>query len=235
MGAKILKIIVICVALVVVAPPLLGVLLVVLMMLVGVGVEYGLLTALFIVSLFVAAVMSFYAYTLYVRLVRDKNAAEKSLKAIDTQLRKRFDTIPNLLKIAKKYMEGEISAIIDVTKIRQGNLSNANSNVEQLKEALKETAETDKAIRGLRVAFEQYPELQSDELYLNAMTTLTRVEEDISSARRMLNRSVERVNVRIETFPSSIIAKKMGMEKYPYYVDDAQDQIKASIDVSDYM
>ena len=57
-------------------------------------------------------------YNTYAPLIKKKNKVKEAFSAIDTQLKKRYDLIPNILTIAQKFMEHERGLMEDLTKLR---------------------------------------------------------------------------------------------------------------------
>ena len=57
-------------------------------------------------------------YVMYAGIIRNKNNALEALSGIDVQLKARSNLIPNILTIAKKFMEHEKELLENVTKLR---------------------------------------------------------------------------------------------------------------------
>ena len=76
-------------------------------------ISLGLIIVVIAVVLVVAIV-----YGLYVKVIQKKNKVKEAMSGIDVQLKKRYDLIPNILTIAKKFMEHERGLIEDITKLR---------------------------------------------------------------------------------------------------------------------
>ena len=143
---------------------------------------------------------------MYNSLVAKKNQVDNIFASIDTQLKKRYDLIPNLVATVSKYMEHEKSLLTEVTKLRseasKPNISNEH------KMAL--DAKTSSALGSIMVAVENYPELKANENVMHLQASLNEVEEQISAARRAYNQAVTDYNNAIEMFPSNFMAKVMN-------------------------
>lgn len=165
-------------------------------------------------------------YLIYVQLIKKKNQVKQAEGSIDVQLKKRYDLIPNILTIAKKFMEHERSLIEDITKLRT-QAANANEMSEKIK--------LDNAIKGkmeqLMVNFENYPQLKSDATMVQAMETYAEVEEHIAAARRFYNSAVNELNNAVEIFPSSIIAGMLNIKAKPFF--EVQENERRTVNVSD--
>lgn len=178
------------------------------------------------------AIIIFYLW--YISLVVKRNAALKALSGIDVQLKKRSNLLPNILKIAKKFMESEIDLIADVTAMRSKvNKSYNQKDNDSVKQHLDNVASLDKSLGQLMVNVENYPELKSDQTMINAQKTFNEVEENIAAARRFYNASAASLNNAVEIFPGNIIAKVVNIKSMPFYEADAN--AKNPIDTDDYL
>ena len=145
-------------------------------------------------------------YSLYATVVKNKNAVLEALSGIDVQLRKRYDLIPNLLTIAKKFMEHENELFGKITELRSKAI---NSKI-GTREKFKAEAELDAQLKALMVNVENYPALKSDATMVQAMQTYNEVEEHISAARRFYNSALTQLRNSIQIFPGSIFASFAG-------------------------
>ncbi len=143
---------------------------------------------------------------MYNSLVAKKNQVDNIFASVDTQLKKRYDLIPNLVSAVSKYMEHERSLLEDVTKLRtQANNSNLS---ESQKIAL--DAKMSKALGSIMVAVENYPDLKANENVMHLQRSLNEVEEQISAARRAYNQAVTDYNNALEQIPTNFMASAMN-------------------------
>ena len=70
------------------------------------------------IGLTIIGVLSLFLYIWYAKIISRRNAAQSALSGIDVQLTKRSELVPNILAIAKKFMEHENSLIREVTALR---------------------------------------------------------------------------------------------------------------------
>ncbi len=154
----------------------------------------GILIALVVLVLF--AILG------YNRLVSLRNATEKAFASIDAMAKKRYDLIPNLVATVQKYMEHERSTLTDITEMRakavSGNLSD-NEKVDL-------DNKISRAMGGIMVAVENYPELKANQNFLQLQGSLNEVEEQLSAARRAYNAAVTDYNNACQMFPSNVFA-----------------------------
>ena len=172
--------------------------------------------ALFSLIAFVVAI--FFIYSLYASVIKNKNTVLEALSGIDVQLRKRYDLIPNLLTIAKKFMEHENELFGKITELR----SKAINSELGTKEKFRAEAELDTQLKALMVNVENYPALKSDAAMVQAMQTYNEVEEHISAARRFYNSALTQLRNSIQIFPGSIFAACAGeAANLSYFETDA--------------
>ena len=186
------------------------------------------MTGLIILSVICLVVLTV-PYRLYVSLVQKKNKVKEAIAGIDVQFKKRYDLIPNILTLAKKFMEHERSLIEDITNLRIQASSLRNDDISG-------KINLDNNIRSkmeqLQLNVENYPQLKSDATMVQAMQTYAEVEEHIAAARRFYNSAVNELNNAVEIFPSSFIAMSMGIRQYPYF--EAMEAEKRVINASEY-
>jgi LemA protein len=133
---------------------------------------------------------------------------------LDALLKKRYDLIPNLISSVQEYMKYESGTLTEITQIRTKAMSPSISSEEKIELA----NQLSSAMRGINVAFENYPELKANQNFLQLQGSLNEVEEQISAARRTYNAVVTDYNNGVEMFPSNIIASLMGLKKKPVFV-----------------
>ncbi|HAY93124.1 MULTISPECIES: LemA family protein [unclassified Shewanella] len=173
-------------------------------------------------------------YLWYVSLVKKRNTALEALSGIDVQLTKRADLVPNILKIAKRFMEHEKSLLTEITELRTQLSHNYNkADPSAVKEHLVQAERLNDKMSTLMVNVENYPELKSDNTMLQAMQTYNEVEAHISAARRFYNSAVSELNTAVEIFPGSIIASMASIKVMPFY--EVSEAAKAPVDAAEYL
>lgn len=143
-------------------------------------------------------------------LVNKRNKVKNALSSIDVMLKKRFDLIPNLYDLVKKYMEHEKEILEKITmlrsKVEKDNVSE-NERIEQGKEM-------DDIIKQVNLTAENYPDLKSSNNFLQLQGTLSDIEEQISAARRTYNANATEYNTHIEMLPMKFFAFLLGFKEY---------------------
>ena len=170
----------------------------------------------------VAVVVIFWAYNLYVSVIKKKNKVIEAFSGISVQLKKRYDLIPNILTIANKFMEHEKGLMEEVTALRTKAMSLPN-DLDSLGKKLALDAEIKSKMGQIMVVVENYPQLKSDQTMMTAMQTYNEIEEHIAAARRFYNSAVLELNNAVEIFPSSMIAGMLNIRKQEFFqVDEAE-------------
>lgn len=152
--------------------------------------------------------------SMYNGLIRRRNEVDNAFGGMDVQLKKRYDLIPNLVAVVKKYAAHEKELLAKVTEMRakatSGNLS-ADEKV-----ALDNQISA--GMKSIMVAVENYPDLKASENFMNLQRTINEVESQISAARRTYNAVITDYNNGIQTFPQSIMAGMMSMSKKEVFI-----------------
>ena len=158
--------------------------------------------ALIIIVALVLAVIG-----IYNSLVKLKQKVKNSWSQIDVQLQRRFDLIPNLIETVKGYMNHEESVLTQVTELRT-SWSNAGS--------ISEKAVLDNQLSGalktIMAISENYPDLKSNQNFLELQQELQNTENKIAFSRQFYNDSVTIYNTKLEVVPSNIIASMFGFK-----------------------
>ena len=167
----------------------------------------------------VVVILILWAVGVYNKLVSLKMRVKNAWAQIDTQLKRRFDLIPNLVETVKGYAKHEKSTLEDVVKARNTYLS-ASTPEDQLKA----DGQLTKAVNKLFALAESYPDLKANESFLSLQKELTTCEEKITYARQFYNDSVLSYNNKIELFPSSIVASMFHFEKEKFFEASADER-----------
>ncbi len=178
-----------------------------------------------VIAAIVAALVIVLLILLYNSLVRKKNQVATAFSSVDVLLKKRFDLIPNLVKMVQRYMQHEADVLTDITAVRAKAVSGQMSDAEAVDLDRKAT----QVIGRIMVAAENYPDLKASRNFADLQASLNEVEEQISAARRAYNASVLEYNNALEMFPSNLMAGLMGYQKKVFF--EIAGQERANVDV----
>jgi len=156
-------------------------------------------------AILIIAVPIVFIVILYNGLIGKKNSVEKSFASVDVILKKRYDLIPNLVAAVKQYMKHEAGTLTEITEMRAKAVSGQLSDDEKVTLDNKMS----KALGGIMVAVENYPDLKASNNFIQLQGSLNEVEEQISAARRAYNAAVTEFNNAVEMFPSNFMASMM--------------------------
>lgn len=151
--------------------------------------------------------------SIYNALVRLRNMVRESWAQIDTELKRRYDLIPNLVNTVKGYASHEQQTLERVIQARNQAVASKGSPQSQ---AMDENVLVG-AMKQLFALAEAYPALKADQHFLELQKELTNTEDRIQAARRFYNANVRDFNTRIEVFPSNLIAGMFGFKKEEYF------------------
>jgi LemA protein len=154
---------------------------------------------------------------LYNGLIRAKNAVDESWADIDTELRRRYDLIPNLVETVKGYATHEKDLFERVIQARNTAAANHGSVGSQ-------AADENVLMGGLRQLFalaEAYPDLKANQNFIHLQQELANTEDRLQRSRRFYNANVRDLNNRLEVFPSNLVAQMFAFRAAEYFeVDD---------------
>jgi LemA protein len=149
----------------------------------------------------------------YNRFVSQKQMIKDAWANIDTELRRRYDLIPNLVETVKGYASHEREVFENVTKARAAATAATGSPAEQAAAEGPFVA----AMRQLFAVAENYPELKANQNFLALQQELANTEDRLQTARRFYNSNVRDFNRRVQAFPSSLIANSFHFEAAEFF------------------
>jgi LemA protein len=177
------------------------------------------MTTVQIVSVIVLAVLVFWGVGAYNRLVRLRNGIGNSFAQIDVQLKRRYDLIPNLVEVARKYAAHERETLEAVTAAR--NQAKAAAEVARARPAaagaVTSLAVAEQTLAGamgrLMAVVEAYPELKADQSLRELAEELTSTENKIGFARQLFNDATLDYNNAAQQFPTNLMASMFGFRE----------------------
>jgi len=168
-------------------------------------------TVLVIVAVIVVVIVLWYISTMN-NLRRLEVKVEEAASGIDVALTKRFDLLTKMLDTTKGYAKHETETLEKVIKWRNG--IPADATIEQKSEFANSMS---KVVSGLNVVVEQYPDLKANDMFGKLQAAIADSEEHLQASRRIYNANVSSINTAIVTFPTSIVAKKINIQKKTFF------------------
>lgn len=170
--------------------------------------------------LIAAAILVFWAISIYNRLVRKRNMVEEAWSGIDVQLKRRANLIPNLLETVKGYMGHEKDVLTDVTEMRSKSMG-----AEGVAEQGRAEGLLSGALGRLFAVAENYPDLKASQNFMDLQGSLQEAENLIEKARRYYNGTVRDLNILVESFPSNIVARMFNFREAEFFeLEDPSDR-----------
>lgn len=179
-----------------------------------------------IVIVAVVALLGFFAFGTYNRLVTLDERSTTQWKQVEVQYQRRFDLIPNLVNAVKGVMTQE-QTIFDAIATARTNYSGAQTADDRAKAA----TQVEGALGRLLVITENYPILKSSENVQALTAELAGTENRIAVARKDFNDSVNTYNLVVRRFPTSLIASISGFDQKAYFAAAAGSDVVPQVDL----
>lgn len=165
-----------------------------------------------LIFLGIVVAIALWGVGIYNGLVTARNAFRNAFAQIDVQLQRRFDLIPNLVEVARKYMAHEretLEAVIAARSAAQSGLAAAKANPGDpaaMAELAAAQGQLSAGLGRLLAVAEAYPDLKANQNMMQLTEELTSTENKVAFARQAFNDAVMGYNNRREVFPSSVVA-----------------------------
>lgn len=145
------------------------------------------------------------------RFVKNRNMVKDAWSNIDVALKRRYDLIPNLVEIVKAYAAHERQTLEEVVKARTAAMAVAEGDINS---QIKAEGQLQHALGGVFALREAYPDLKTNQNFLDLQHKLSEIEVNLERSRRYYNGTVRENNTYGESFPGIIFA---GLFKYQHF------------------
>jgi LemA protein len=152
------------------------------------------------------------AIGLYNSLIRSRNRVDEAWSDIEVQLKRRYDLIPNLVETVKGYAKQESSVLENVTQARAAAMGAGS-----MQEKLKDENALSGTLKSLFAVAESYPDLKSNQNFMQMQSDLTDTEDKIQASRRFYNGTVRDYNTKLQVFPTNIFATALGFKVREFF------------------
>lgn len=178
------------------------------------------ITAIILIAILVIGVI--YFISVYNRFIALRNRRENAFADIDVQLRQRHDLIPQLVSSVKGYMKHEEGVLTKVTAARSKAIS-----ARSIDDKIEAEAELTRALAGLNVQVEAYPDLKANTNFMHLQQEISDVENKLAASRRYFNSATRELNTSLQKFPNVFVARMSGFQEQKMF-DLGED--RASVD-----
>ncbi len=163
----------------------------------------------------------------YNALVRLRQHVGESWAGIDTELKRRYELIPNLVETVKGYAAHERQTLEAVVTARARAAASSGTPGQQARDEQELVA----SVNRLLAVAEAYPDLKASANFLALQKELANTEDRLQAARRFFNANVRDLNTRVAVFPSSLVAGMFGFRPAEFFeVESAA--VRRVVDVS---
>jgi LemA protein len=171
-----------------------------------------------IIILVIVVIIGLIGMGSYNGFVKSRNMIQESWRQIDVELNRRYELIPNLVETVRAFAGHERNTLEDITRLRSQAQQIAQSDGALPSAQRSEVEEQlSGAVRNLIVSVEAYPDLKSNQNFLELQRQLAETEDRIAAGRRFYNANVRVYNTKVESVPSNVIANAFHFEKATYF------------------
>ena len=172
----------------------------------------------------IVAVFLLYFIAVYNGLVARRNQVREAWATIDTQLKRRYDLIPNLMETVKGAAKHEKETLDAVISARNSAMAAHGADA---RSAAEKTLSG--ALKNIFALAESYPNLKANENFLELQRELGDTETKIQAARQFYNTVVMGLNNAVEQFPSNIVARMFGIGREKLFEADSTERKAPSV------
>ena len=179
-----------------------------------------------IISFLILIIFPIVGITLsYNKIVSQQENVDSSWAQIESNLQRRSDLIPDIIKTVKAFMEHEKNVLNSTTE-KRANLVHAITELESkntmapennINNQIKSQRKISSSINNFFAIAENYPNLRSSDQFLSLQAELEGSENRINVARLQYNNSVETFNATIKRFPNNLIASQINLKPREYF------------------
>ncbi|MBC7699661.1 LemA family protein [Aquabacterium sp.] len=165
-----------------------------------------------IITLVVVALIVFWGVGAYNRLIKLRNEITNAFAQIDVQLKRRHDLIPNLVEVARKYLEHERETLERVTAARAQVVAATDlvrgqpNQAGPIKSLNLAEGVLSSAMGRFQAIVEAYPELKADQSMRDLSEELTHTENKVAFSRQLFNDATLDYNNSAQQFPANLMA-----------------------------
>lgn len=159
------------------------------------------------VVIVIIVLIAIYTVVQYNNFVKLNVKIKEAFSNMDIYLKKRWDLIPNLVKIVKGYAKHEKETLKEIVELRNSVYDDMS-----YEDKLSANQKLSNDINKIMVLAENYPDLKADENFRDLCKQLTKIEDEIANSRKYYNGVIRIYNTKVKIFPSNIFASIFGFK-----------------------
>jgi LemA protein len=166
-----------------------------------------------------------YCVGIYNQLIAIRVNVDKSWSNIEVLEKQRYDEIPKLVKVCEGYMKFERETLEKVIAARTQFLSAKGPA-----DMGKADTQLAGALKTLFAVAENYPDLKTNQNFMQLQGRVSTLENEISDRREFYNESVTILNTRIEQIPYVFFARMLNCQAREMYKVAAAEKMSPAIE-----
>jgi LemA protein len=171
----------------------------------------------------VISIVLLYFISTYNGLVARRNQVREAWATVDTQLKRRYDLIPNLIETVRGAAKHEKETLTELTRARTTAMKSEGVDSAKAQNKISQT------LKNLFAVAENYPELKANQNFLELQRELADTETKIQATRQFYNTVVMRLNTQIEQFPSNLVANMFGIKQEKMFEIEESEKVAPKV------
>lgn len=149
-----------------------------------------------------------WTWGVYNSLIRKRNQLKTDLSDINVQIKQKLELAGRLVEMVREYSKHEKKTFENVSKARS-----ALEKSEGVKDSTKVDNMLADTLRSIMLVVENYPKLQASKNFQDLRVDLKEIEGRVAGYREEYNKSVQRYNNAVQTFPNMLISSLLGFKE----------------------
>lgn len=174
----------------------------------------------------IVVLIAIYVLIQYNSFIKLSNRVKEAFSTMDVYLKKRWDLVPNLVEVVKGYMKHESGVLEEIVKLR-----NSSYDKMSLSDKIDTNQQLASGLSKIMAVAESYPDLKASQNFSDLTHQLSIIEDEIANSRKYYNAVVRNLNIKVEMFPSNIVAKMFNFKLQKMFEtnEDERNNVKVEL------
>lgn len=174
----------------------------------------------------IVVLIAIYVLIQYNSFIKLSNRVKEAFSTMDVYLKKRWDLVPNLVEVVKGYMKHESGVLEEIVKLR-----NSSYDKMSLSDKIETNQQLASGLSKIMAVAESYPDLKASQNFSDLTHQLSIIEDEIANSRKYYNAVVRNLNIKVEMFPSNIVAKMFNFKLQKMFEtnEDERNNVKVEL------